>query len=78
MIKKEKAALRKQLTSQWELLSDAYFHKVSTQVCQHIASAEQLLTDVETIAIYAAHHHEVDLSALHSLLPSKKLLYPLC
>lgn len=50
----------------------------SQQICTHLSLAEGELDNPTTIAIYAAHRNEVDLTDLHQLLPKKALLYPLC
>ncbi len=53
-------------------------HAASTAVCGHIASARELLANVQTIGLYASIQSEISLSALHDLLPDMTFAYPLC
>ena len=47
-------------------------------IAKHIAAAEELLSEVNTIGLYSAIQQEISLTALHQLLPEKKFAYPLC
>lgn len=50
----------------------------SEMICRHLSRAGFMLASVQTIAVYASHGPEVSLASLASLLPDKRLVYPLC
>ena len=50
----------------------------SEKICLQLIQNQELFPKLSTIAIYAAYRNEVDLQALHGLLPDKVLTYPLC
>ena len=50
----------------------------SHAICDHITCDGNLMKNVQTVAVFAAHGPEIDLSALHHLLPDIGLAYPLC
>lgn len=75
---KNKSQLRQQMRSITAAASHSEIATASALICRHLASADELLEHVKTIAVYAAHGNELDLTALHQLLPNRKFLYPLC
>ena len=75
---RDKAELRSKMRSYLATVSKKHIESSSASITRHIADANRLLSNVHTLAIYASIQNEVSLSALHQLLPGKKLLYPLC
>ena len=74
----KKAELRSKIKSYLATVSREYIEASSASITRYLANAEQQIAGANTIAIYAAIQNEISLSALHQLLPDKKLLYPLC
>ncbi len=75
---KDKITLRRDIRKVQATASCSDLTSASQQICTHLVKAEQILKGASTIATYAAHGHEVNLSSLHQLLPDLRLLYPLC
>ncbi|BDS08911.1 5-formyltetrahydrofolate cyclo-ligase [Oceaniferula spumae] len=75
---KDKRSLRQEMRS---LLADVTMQSVteaSDSICMHICNHPELHAEASTITVFSARADEIKLTTLHSLLPSKKLLYPLC
>ena len=75
---KAKSLLRKKMRKVINSATRAEVDIASEKVCFHLTQNQELLQKTSTIAIYSAYGNEVDLQALHGLLPDKVLTYPLC
>lgn len=73
-----KSKLRSEMRLLLETCSGELISNVSNKICQNIAHSEDLLQNSKTIAVYAASGAEISLSSLHQLLPSVRIVYPLC
>ena len=61
-----------------ECVTPSQIQNISTRICEHISADKTRLSNAQTIALFAAHNKEIDLSSLHQLLPSKRFVYPKC
>jgi len=73
-----KAKLRSEMRAFLKTSSEDIINTASAKICRHIASSQDLLHGVKTIALFAANGAEISLSGLHDLLPGMQLCYPLC
>jgi len=78
---KEKSAIRQDIRAHLRELPHSDIALASKKICQHLCHAADSPISTEktqTIALFSAHGPEVNLTALHQLLPQTKLAYPLC
>ena len=75
---KAKSLLRKKMRNTINSATRAEVDIASEKICLQLIQNQELFPKLSTIAIYSAYGNEVDLQALHGLLPDKVLTYPLC
>jgi len=78
MIYEDKKRLRAQMRERLERTTADQLQQYSAAICSHIACSKQMLSSTNTIAVFAAHGKEIDLSELHESLPDVRFVYPLC
>ena len=84
---KEKSAIRQEIRTHLRELPHSDIAVASKKIVHHLChdSTSPAVTEgiggaeqTQTIALFSAHGPEIDLSALHHLLPRARLVYPLC
>lgn len=84
---KKKSILRQETRTHLRGLPHSEIEDASQKIAHHLCqdSTSPAVTEgtggaeqTQTIAIFSAHGPEIDLSALHLLLPQARLVYPLC
>lgn len=78
MIYEGKKRLRAQMREHLKSTTTDQLQQFSAAICSHIACSKDLLSSTNTIAIFAAHSKEIDLSELHESLPDMRFVYPFC
>ena len=78
---KKKSAIRQDIRTHLRGLPHSEIRLASKKILHHLCHdplSPIIAEGKQTVALFSAHGPEIDLSALHQLLPQAHLVYPLC